>query len=73
MFWVWLGSKTQGIAQNPTQNPESKIFDPKPSSKPGVLGLGQKPSPMPIPALASRTNMSRVHPFSFSICHLKIS
>ena len=49
MFWVWLGSKTQGR----TQNPESKIFDPKPSPKPGVLGLGRKtqkkPSPTPTP------------------------
>ena len=32
----------QNPRPNPTQSPESKIFDRKPSSKPGVLGLGRK-------------------------------
>ena len=44
-----LGFRTQGRTQNPTQNAESKIFDPKP----GVSVLGRKtqkkPSLMPTP------------------------
>ena len=50
---TWYGfcwvPKPLGRTHNPTQNQESKIFDPKPV----VLGFGHKtqknPSPMPIP------------------------
>ena len=42
IFWVWLSSKTQGQTQDPTQNPEFKIFEPKPSPYPEVLGLGRQ-------------------------------
>ena len=43
MVCITLGSKTQGRVKNPTQNLEFKIFDPKSSPKPEVLGLGGKP------------------------------
>ena len=60
MFWVWLGPKTQDRTQNPTQNPESKIFDPKP----GVLGLGRKtqkkPRPMPTPVQIETPLISKI-------------
>ena len=34
VFWVSLGSETQGRTHNPTKNPESKIFDQNPAQNP---------------------------------------
>ena len=52
----------QNPRPNPTQNPESKIFEPKPSPKPGVSGLGQKPrkKPSPMPIRASAEYLSNI-------------